>query len=125
MAENEGHLIPKRICEYCGKEYYPNKNLQKYCSKECGKKAYEQMDNDRDPMNKQGHKFYMRACTVCGQMYWPGGPNSVVCSAACKKIRDKAIQKKNYELRKQKHENDSKDTACPDMVDTIPAEMGV
>ena len=125
MADNEGHLIPKRICEYCGKEYYPNKNLQKYCSKECGNKAYEQMDNDRDPANKQGHKFYMRACTVCGQMYWPGGPNSVVCSAACKKIRDKAIQKKNYEMRKQKHENDSKDIACPDMVDTIPAEMGV
>ena len=77
MAENEGHLIPKRICEYCRKEYYPNKNLQKYCSKECGKKGYAQMDNDRDPTNKEGHKFYMRACTVCGQMYWPGGPNSV------------------------------------------------
>ncbi len=121
MAENDGHLIPKRICEYCGKEYYPNKNLQKYCSKECGKKGYEQMDNDRDPANKAGHKFYMRACSVCGKMYWPGGPNSVVCSAACKKIRDKTIQKKNYELRKQKHENDSEDSACSDMADPVSA----
>lgn len=89
MKENDGHLIPKRICEYCGKEYWPTKEQQKYCCKECGKLAYEKMNTGRDPADKEGHRFYKRRCVVCGKEFWPGGPNAICCSPECKKIRHK------------------------------------
>ena len=89
MEENEGHLIPKRVCEYCGKEYWPTKQHQKYCCNECGKKAYEMTDKGRDPKEKEGHKFYKRTCVVCGKEFWPSGPNTICCSDECKKEREK------------------------------------
>ena len=37
LAENDGHLYPKKVCLQCGQEYWPNTKLQKYCCSECRK----------------------------------------------------------------------------------------
>lgn len=100
-AENEGHLYPKKTCAFCGEEFWPTMKFQKYCSKECGKRGYEQMDKERDPAEKEGHKFYKRICEVCGKEFWPSGPNAQVCSHECRLQLDRdlreAKKKKNLE----------------------------
>ena len=100
MAENEGHIIPKSICEYCGEEFWPTKHGQKYCSKECGNKAFEMKDKGRDPAEKEGHRYYKRNCVVCGKEFWPTGANSLTCSEECQKQRIREKHKNNYEARK-------------------------
>jgi len=100
MAENEGHLIPKSICEYCGEEFWPTKQGQKYCSKECGNKAFEMRNKGRDPAEKEGHRYYKRNCVVCGKEFWPTGANSLTCSEECQKQRIREKHKNNYEARK-------------------------
>lgn len=37
LIENEGHLYPKKTCQYCGQEYWPKTKMQKYCCSECQK----------------------------------------------------------------------------------------
>ncbi len=91
LAENDGHPYPKRICEYCGKEYWPNKHHQKYCCKECSSKAYWEIDKERDKSEKEGHNFYKTTCVECGKEFWPSGPSQVVCSDECRKERTKKL----------------------------------
>ena len=100
MAENEGHLWPKRVCEYCGDEFWPTKSHQKYCCDECGRKGYEMTDKGRDPHEKEGHRFYKRVCAICGQEFWPNGPNTVCCSPGCSKAFYKKNAREKYEARK-------------------------
>lgn len=40
-AANDGHKYPKRICEQCGKEFYPNSTRQRFCNTDCTK-AHQQ-----------------------------------------------------------------------------------
>lgn len=91
-AENEGHPYPKKTCAFCGEEFWPMMKFQKYCSKECGKRGYEQMDKERDPAEKESHKFYKRICEVCGKEFWPSGPNAQVCSHECRLQLDRDIR---------------------------------
>lgn len=34
-AKNEGHKYPKAVCPWCGKEFWPNSNRQRFCCKAC------------------------------------------------------------------------------------------
>ena len=34
-AANDGHKYPKRVCEQCGKEFYPNSTRQRFCNTAC------------------------------------------------------------------------------------------
>lgn len=87
LSENDGHPYPKRICEYCGEEYWPNKHHQKYCCKDCGKKDFIARNKERDKSAKEGHNFYKTTCVECGKEFWPTGPSQVVCSDGCRKKR--------------------------------------
>ena len=91
LTENDGHPYPKRICEYCGEEYWPNKHHQKYCCKECGAKAYREIDKNRDKSVKEGHNFYKTTCVECGRDFWPTGPSQVVCSEECRNERTRKL----------------------------------
>mgnify|MGYP002724349882 CR=1 FL=1 len=42
-AANDGHNYPKRICEQCGKEFYPNSTRQRFCNTDCTK-AHQQAE---------------------------------------------------------------------------------
>ncbi len=107
MQENEGHLLAKRVCEYCGAEYWPTRPLQKYCSESCCDKAYEQRTKDRDPAEKEGHKFFKKVCAVCGEEFWPSGPNSVCCSPECSKQFYKKSARERYKTEKSRTEKDN------------------
>lgn len=81
---NEGHKFAKRICEQCGKEYWPNGNRQKYCSPEC------KYGHDREKIlakrqaEKGNHVFKQKNCRICGRPFWPSNGQEVMCSAECK-----------------------------------------
>jgi len=93
LSENDGHPYPKRICEYCGKEYWPNKHHQKYCCKLCGQRDFTAKNKERDKSEKEGHNFYRTTCVECGKEFWPVGPSQVVCSDECRKERQKKLAK--------------------------------
>lgn len=42
-AANDGHKYPKRICEQCGKKFYPNSTRQRFCNTDCTK-AHQQVE---------------------------------------------------------------------------------
>lgn len=101
MAENDGHLYPAQICEQCGKEYWPTRPSQKYCSKECGRAHEAFVRMNRDPAEKEGHKFFKKQCVVCGKEFWPSGPNSICCCDECRKQRISIRKKANYDAVKR------------------------
>ena len=89
------------ICEQCGKEYWPTRPSQKYCSKECGRAHEAFVRMNHDPAEKEGHKFFKRQCVVCGKEFWPSGPNSICCSDECRKQRISIRKKENYDAVKR------------------------
>ena len=101
MAENDGHLYPAQMCEQCGKEYWPTRPSQKYCSKECGRVHEAFVRMNRDPAEREGHKFFKRQCVICGKEFWPSGPNSICCSDECRKQRISIRKKENYDAVKR------------------------
>lgn len=56
-AANDGHKYAKRVCEHCGKEYYPNGNKQKFCSPEC-KKAHQRAELERKCFAEKGNHTF-------------------------------------------------------------------
>ena len=63
IADNEGHLYPKRICECCGKEYWPTNHNQRYCDLTCGKRGYRMERAGLDPSDFDSeHVFGQREC---------------------------------------------------------------
>ena len=49
-AANDGHKYPKRICEQCGKEFYPNSTRQRFCNTDCTK-AHQQAEKEKKLRN--------------------------------------------------------------------------
>lgn len=47
LAENGGHRFPQRVCEYCGALFWPARGYQKYCCRQCGKKACAEREAQR------------------------------------------------------------------------------
>jgi len=109
MRENEGHLLGKRVCEFCGKEYWPGKAFQKYCSQYCCNEAYRYRSEGLDPAEKEGHKFFKKVCVVCGEEFWPNGPNSVCCSPKCSKKFYRRNERERYEMRRQRDKQGNSD----------------
>ena len=101
LAENEGHLFPKAICGYCGEEFWPTQNKQRFCSQQCYHDSVIRDRNDGKMVDeKEGHPFFQTNCIVCGKPFWPAGPNTKICSDDCRKIRYK--QQKNEFIERQK-----------------------
>jgi len=101
LEMNEGHLYPKRICECCGKEYWPTKHHQKYCSKLCGSRMYSAINAGRDLSEKEGYKYYMKTCAICGKEFWPTGAAQLTCSTECQKKRISNNHKESYLMLKE------------------------
>lgn len=48
-------LLENRNCEICGEEFEPNKQDSKYCSRKCGKKAYN--DRTKKQNNERAKRY--------------------------------------------------------------------
>ncbi|MBQ6296178.1 MAG: hypothetical protein IJK81_00525 [Selenomonadaceae bacterium] len=72
-------------CVYCGKEFEPNSNVQKYCSAECREKAYATVEGKT------------KICPCCGTEFKPRYPIQKYCSRQCGR---RAGDAREYERRK-------------------------
>lgn len=99
-AANDGHKYPKRICEQCGKEFYPNSTRQRFCNTDCTK-AHQQAEKEKKRFAEKGeHIFRQKVCKICGKPFWPSNGQEVLCSEECKTINRNQRQLAYYH-RKQ------------------------
>ena len=99
-AANDGHKYPKRICEQCGKEFYPNNTRQRFCNTDCTK-AHQQAEKEKKRYAEKGnHTFRQKACKIYGKPFWPSNGQEVLCSEECKTINRNQRQLAYY-YRKQ------------------------
>ena len=99
-AANDGHKYPKRICEQCGKEFYPNSTRQRFCNTDCTK-AHQQAEKEKKRFAEKGeHTFRQKVCKICGKPFWPSNGQEVLCSEECKTINRNQRQLAYY-YRKQ------------------------
>ena len=99
-AANDGHKYPKRICEQCGKEFYPNSTRQRFCNTDCTK-AHRQAEKEKKCFAEKGeHTFRQKVCKICGKPFWPSNGQEVLCSEECKTINRRQKQLAYYH-RKQ------------------------
>lgn len=99
-AANDGHKYLKRICEQCGKEFYPNSIRQRFCNTDCTK-AHQQAEKEKKRFAEKGeHTFRQKVCEICGKPFWPSNGQEVLCSEECKTINRRRKQLAYYH-RKQ------------------------
>lgn len=99
-AANDGHKYPKRVCEQCGKEFYPNSTRQRFCNTDCTK-AHQQAEKEKKRYAEKGnHTFRQKVCKICGKSFWPSNGQEVLCSEECKTINRNQRQLAYY-YRKQ------------------------
>lgn len=97
MKKNEGHKYAKRVCEYCGKEYWPTGNRQKFCCSECKEKNSREKLLAKRYEEKGNHTFKQKECVVCGKKFWPRNGQQRVCSDECKQKHYREYHKELYE----------------------------
>ncbi len=101
LAENDGHLYPKRNCAYCGKEFYPNTSQHIFCCVECKETArYERITKKRFE-EKGNHTFKQKNCVMCGKPFWPSNGQEVLCSKECKAKNRREKQLEYYHTHKE------------------------
>lgn len=99
-AANDGHKYPKRVCEQCGKEFYPSSTRQRFCNTDCTK-AHQQAEKEKKRYAEKGeHTFRQKVCKICGKPFWPSNGQEVLCSEECKTINRNQRQLAYYH-RKQ------------------------
>ena len=99
-AANDGHKYQKRVCEQCGKEFYPNSTRQRFCNTDCTK-AHQQAEKEKKRFDEKGeHTFRQKVCKICGKPFWPSNGQEVLCSEKCKTINRNQRQLAYY-YRKQ------------------------
>ena len=84
-AANDGHKFPKRVCEYCGKEFYPNGSRQKYCGADC-LEAHGKAEAEKRRSQKKERRYPQKNCKICGKAFWPSHSQEILCSKECKII---------------------------------------
>ena len=101
-AENGGHKFAERICEHCGKSFFPNGNRQRYCSKECTYEAQQEAIKQKRFDEKGAHTFKQKKCKICGKLFWPSNGREVLCSPECKAESARRNQQAYYQNKKEK-----------------------
>ena len=81
-AANDGHKYPKRICEQCGKEFYPNSTRQRFCNTDCTK-AHQQVEALFSRLVKQlsEKEGVTEALKAENQMLWVQRMNNIRSAA--------------------------------------------
>lgn len=100
---NDGHKFAQRICEHCGKPYYPNSSKQKYCSKDCNYASQQEAVKEKRLAEKGTHTFLQKECKVCGKKFWPSNGREVLCSVECK-VENRRRKQLDYYYSKQEKE---------------------
>jgi len=101
---NGGHKFAERICEHCGKPFYPNSSKQCYCTKDCTYTAQQEAIKQKRLAEKGTHTFTQKQCKICGKKFWPSNGREVLCSEECK-AENRRRKQLDYYYSKQEKEN--------------------
>ena len=78
-CQNRGQdMRAKKICEYCGKEYFIGhcfKDIQRFCSRDCF-----------DAYRQENKKYELRECPICLNKFYPKTDATIYCSNKCKSL---------------------------------------
>ena len=102
LAENEGHLFPKKQCSYCGNDFYPNNAKHIFCCTDCKEKAKAERTAKKRYEEKGNHTFRQKKCMVCGKDFWPTNGRELLCSQECKSKNRREKQLAYYYKQKEK-----------------------
>ena len=102
---NGGHKFAERICEHCGKPFYPNSSKQRFCSKDCTYTAQQEAKKEKRLSEKGTHTFTQKECKICGKKFWPSNGREVLCSEECK-VKNRKRKQLDYYYKKQEQENE-------------------
>lgn len=78
-------------CKYCGVEFEPTNNRQKYCS-ECRPKVKKEYIRNYH----RGQSSPYKKCLICGRMFKPENWHSKYCSDECRKKAVRQQQINHY-----------------------------
>ena len=96
IAENGGAAIHSKVCVYCGKEFNPTSNRQKFCSVEC-RKDFNQREKEQLRQEERGEHYYrQRKCVICGELFWPNSSRQKLCSIECRKKQHNKLTLEYY-----------------------------
>ena len=97
LAANEGHLNPKKVCPWCGKEFWPNNSLRMYCSEECHRAANLAQTNAKNAARRRPQKEV--PCAWCGKVFLQKNPNHHSCSPECRHELHKQWRRIDYQKK--------------------------
>ena len=112
-ADNGGHKFAQRICEHCGKPFYPNSSRQRFCTKDCTYATQQEAKKQSRIAEKGTHTFLQKECKICGKKFWPSNGREVLCSNECKAENCRRKQLDYYYSKQEKEKtqwNDSSQT---------------
>lgn len=72
-----------KICEYCKKEFEPNRNSHKYCCVECRNAAAKERYDLYYDVVKERKKARLFVCKVCGNEFHPVTGQQKYCGKEC------------------------------------------
>jgi len=113
LAQNDGHLFPKKTCPYCGKDYWPNAHHQIYCSQTCRKKNARLRPSEKK-IAPHIESFYPsfpeKVCPCCGEKYQPANSKQIYCSQKC--CQQMNTLKRTEQRKKEKEGHRFKKKVC-------------
>jgi site-specific DNA recombinase len=109
-SAESGNVAKTKVCEYCGSEYAPASNRQKYCSDACWAKAYQEKKEAERLSGKNEHPYGQRTCAVCGELFWPTHSQQTLCSVECRK-------KRHNEICNASNQKKREETSAPDSLE--------
>ena len=112
--------LEKKICDICGKEFFPFNPQSKVCSDECRKerKKLYHAELNRQRRRETRERLGTRICVVCGAEFAPRNGNAVTCNPICTRERQRLLdiergREKRANKRKEKAaKKKKKDTLC-------------
>ena len=105
-ASNGGHKYARKICVWCGKEFWPNSNRQFFCCKECVSAHSKSIKENEKLANGESRVYRQRRCVVCDALFWPSNGREITCSSDCKKKNKNEKQLARYYENQKKEKDD-------------------
>ncbi len=78
-AEYFKYPVRKINCEGCGKVFYTQVKVKKYCNTECAKKGFWKQKRERSLAQRKD-----MLCKTCGSSFTPKRSDAVYCCNACR-----------------------------------------
>ena len=85
----------KKVCAYCGNEFYPKNNIQKYCNDTCSYKRKKEEKQKKYQASQSEKEFPIIKCNYCEKEFEQKHKLTMYCSNKCRNKHSKEHNKNN------------------------------